>query len=124
DVRDCRDMVRYKLGLPHWKDRARTHAQHGHLRPKVSISSTTAPHLLALQIFDCARSLRGTIGEIYLKHRIGCEMDWPADIRSHPSGPRRVGEQIERHPALVVLLRDIFTNEPRAIQRIFLRPDG
>jgi hypothetical protein len=48
-------------------------------------------------------------------------MIWPGDLRFHPTCPR--GNQ-QRLPAVVALLRDIRSDKPKAIQRIFLKADG
>jgi putative DNA primase/helicase len=67
----------------------------------------------------------GLIGRNYLQQRVGHALDWPGCIRFHPDCYRRnEKDELERHPALVTLLRDIITNEKRAIHKTFLRPDG
>ncbi len=93
---------------------------------KLQPSRISAPEQTAraLGVWQDAKPLPGTVGERYLANRIGGILEWPQDLRFHPYCARKVGEKLERHPALIVLLRDIRTNEPRAIQRIFLRPDG
>jgi hypothetical protein len=80
---------------------------------------------LALAIFKDAKPLAGTPGERYLIARSGtAPAVWPDDLRFHPRCRRRVDDHVEEHPAVVALLRDIHTDEPRAIQRIFLKTDG
>jgi len=78
----------------------------------------------ALRVWNEAGALHGTIAETYLLHRVGRAIDWPEDLRSHPRCARKINDRVEYHPAVIALLRDIDTNEPRAIQRIFLRPNG
>ena len=75
---------------------------------------------LARQIADQAVPVAGTLAEIYLTRRIGTKIDWPSCLRFHPHCPR--GK--ERLPALIAVLRDAITDEFRAVQRIFLQPDG
>lgn len=84
---------------------------------------------LALAIFRDARPIRGTLGERYLKQRLGRTIEWPNCLRFDPQCVRKVqgadgNDRIERHPAILALMRDIRSNEPRGIQRIFLQPDG
>ena len=61
----------------------------------------------------------GTLGEVYLTKR-GLVLPPGAEMRFHPRCPREQWHQ----PAVVMLLRDIRTNEPRAIERRFLKDDG
>lgn len=78
----------------------------------------------ALRTFNEAQPLAGTVGATYINNRGVHLPDWPADIRLHQSCPRKVDGVLEHHPAIVALLRDIRTNEPRAVQRIFLKADA
>lgn len=78
----------------------------------------------AIEVWNSAKPLSGTAGEVYLVNRVGGDMAWPADLRFHPRCARRIQNQIEYRPAVIALLRDIDTDEPKAVQRIFLRPDG
>jgi hypothetical protein len=72
-----------------------------------------------------AKSLRlpGTVAETYLSHR-GIFLDddiLAADaLRFLAACPFAA----ERHPAMLALMRDIKTNEPKAIHRTALKPDG
>jgi putative DNA primase/helicase len=79
----------------------------------------------ALAIWKEAVPIVGTIAASYLerqRHVLAPALDaGDGVLRLHPNCPFGVGT---RHPCLVALLRDIFTNEPRAIQRIALTPDG
>jgi hypothetical protein len=76
---------------------------------------------LALAIWGEARDARNTLAEIYLWSR---KLELPKAgsevVRFHARCPRGS----ERVPALVVLMRDVETDEPRAIQRIFLNARG
>ena len=61
----------------------------------------------------------GTIVEDYLRSR-GLKLPDEPVLRFHPQCPR--GD--ERAPAMVALMTDPVTREPRGIHRTFLRPDG
>jgi putative DNA primase/helicase len=65
----------------------------------------------ALAIWHESIDPRGTPGETYLREdrRLDCDDDFSSFLRWH-----------ERSHALIGLFRDITTNEPRAITRIFL----
>jgi phage/plasmid primase-like uncharacterized protein len=87
---------------------------------KEELPNGTGP--LALALWRAARDPRGTIVEAYLRSRC---LDLPDEavgdaIRFHPHCP--FGEA--RHPAMVCLVRNIITNEPQAIHRTALTPDG
>jgi len=122
----CRDYVRERLGLAPWRPGRREKLDVGiptsSKRPQESTDKTGTAR--ALERFKEAAPLRGTIAERYLQRRIGGAIEWPPDLRFHKSCPRQVDDKFESHPAIIALLRDIRTNEPRAIQRIFLKPDG
>ncbi len=74
----------------------------------------------ALAIWNEAGPIAGTLAEQYLANRSLQVFDGAADLRFHPQC--KFG--LERLPCLVALFRDIVTNEPRAIHRIALTPDG
>jgi CHC2 zinc finger len=87
---------------------------------KEELPNGTGP--LALALWWAARDPRGTIAETYLRSR---GLDLPDEaagdaIRFHPNCP--FGEA--RHPAMICLVRNIITNEPQAIHRTALMPDG
>jgi hypothetical protein len=87
---------------------------------KEELPNGTGP--LALALWRAARDPHGTTVESYLRSRC---LDLPDEaagdaIRFHPNCP--FGEA--RHPAMVCLVRNIITNEPQAIHRVALRPDG
>jgi hypothetical protein len=73
----------------------------------------------ALEIWREARPVSGTLGETYLTKR-GLVLPPGAEMKFHPRCPREQWHQC----AVVLLLRDIWTDEPRAIQRRFLKDDG
>ena len=77
---------------------------------------------LALELWHASIDPRGTLVHCYLEHR---RLDLPDDaasesIRFHPNC--RIGG--EHHPAMVCLVRNILTNEPQAIHRTALTPEG
>lgn len=75
----------------------------------------------ALAIWSETVPLLGTVAEAYLRHRRIAPPDDVADLRFHPSCPAGEGRRL---PAMVALMRDVQSNEPRAIHRTFLMPDG
>jgi hypothetical protein len=94
--------------------------------------STRRHAALARTIWGECSLLPGTIAEDYLRSR-GLEVPEPSFrfegdcrrsdepvLRFHPLCPR--GN--ERQPAMVALMTDPVTREPRGIHRTFLRPDG
>lgn len=74
----------------------------------------------ALAIWNEAGPIAGTLAERYLTNRSLRVFDGAADLRFH----RRCPFGLERLPCLVALFRDIATDEPKAIHRIALTPDG
>lgn len=75
----------------------------------------------ALAVWSETVPLFGTAAEAYLRHRRIAPPDDVADLRFHPSCPASEGRRL---PAMVALMRDVQSNEPRAIHRTFLKPDG
>src|SRR4029453_15344704 len=80
------------------------------------VPSSTA----AMSIWDEGEEVEGTLGEVYLHERGLLLLPDGAEMRFHPRCLREGGVQ----PAVIMLMRDIVSNEPRAIQRRFLLPDG
>jgi hypothetical protein len=74
----------------------------------------------ALRLWHEAKSPRGTLVARYLASR-GLELPDTDAIRFHAVCPFGKGQ---RHPCMVGLFRDIRTNEPKAIHRTALTPDG
>jgi putative DNA primase/helicase len=79
----------------------------------------------ALRIFDFARSIRGeTLAETYLRfRRVDIEQIPELDgvLRFEAHCPFGEGQQLR---CLIALIRDVVTDEPRAIQRTALASDG
>jgi CHC2-type zinc finger protein/Toprim domain-containing protein len=86
-------------------------------RPQYSDSNRNAE--LAQKIWTEACLPEGTIVEDYLRSRRLVLPDEPV-IRFHPQCPN--GK--DRMPAMVALMSDPETGDPRGIHRTFLRPDG
>ena len=117
---DCQAHVCRLLGIESWRPVKVEPRSLPAQAPNSSVPRDDRNHALALNIFEAAQSVQGTIAESYLVKRIGRTIEWPADLRFHPKCPR--GDH--KWPALVALLRDINTDKSQAIQRIFLRDDG
>jgi putative DNA primase/helicase len=116
DWRECRDHVKALLG---WSDDVTRH--HNDNIPQVDVSALADERVRiarGMAIWRNARPLADTPAEAYLHSR---GLDYEGDsLRFHPSCPFRK----ERHPALVALMVDIITNEPRGVHRTALLPDG
>jgi hypothetical protein len=91
-------------------------------RPEAKVDDAARTRT-ALQIFDKAGSLNHPIARRYLERR-GLVLPEGVDgavLRFASSCPFGPGEH---HPAIVALYRGILDDEPRAISRIALTPDG
>ncbi len=74
----------------------------------------------ALRLWEDAAPIKGTLAELYLRSR-GLQAP-PGDEVLRFYSPCPFGKST--HPCMLALFRDIVTNEPRAIHRTALRPDG
>lgn len=75
---------------------------------------------VARSLFDEARYLNGTPGEVYLRSRhIGL---LPPMVRWHPRVPLGRGRDVRFRPALLAAVQD--QRSMVAVQRLFLEPDG
>jgi hypothetical protein len=121
---EVKDDARAKAGIGSWRPKKRDGDRPSPARRRLIVpeeNNNRPESTFWRDLWFQTQHLRGTLGDIYLRHRVGRGVDqWPADLRFHPACPRRT----ERHPAIVGLLRDIRTNTPRAIQRVYLQPDG
>lgn len=81
---------------------------------------------IALSLWEKAKPIEGTLAERYLKAR-GIPDDAIATalhvMRFDPAC-RRGEPYFDAHPALVCLITHIVTNEPLAVHRTYLLPDG
>jgi putative DNA primase/helicase len=116
DWQECRDHVAAALGLKHGE---RVSSQ---LAPKPQCIANCRASEFPLQLWSEAMSARGTLAEKYLTSRQLALPDRHEEVlRFHPSCPFGKGA---RHPCMVALYRDIRTDEPKAIHRTALFPDG
>jgi putative DNA primase/helicase len=118
DWQACRDHVRARLGLSPFKPGSAPPPRQRRTVEEAP-SNNRDP---ALRIWREALDPRGSLVETYLKSR---RLDLPDDtatevIRFHPDCP--CGR--DRFPAMVCLVRNIVTDEPQAIHRTALAPDG
>jgi putative DNA primase/helicase len=136
DPISCLDYVRAQLGMPAFAPQGRPPAAF----PKLSheaLSATgaasqrasepapgTNPNTdLARKIWREAVDIRSTLAEKYLASRgfaLDYAEDWHRVLRFHPTCPFGA----DRAPAMIALMRDFATDEPRCIQRTRLTADG
>jgi putative DNA primase/helicase len=128
DWRTCRDYVAAALGLRGGGDGfrfrvpSRSISQTESLRAKSQCAASRHASEFPLQLWSEAISARGTPAEKYLTSRQLALPDRHEEVlRFHPSCIFGKGT---RHPCMVALYRDIKTNEPEAIHRTALTPDG
>ena len=116
DFTVCRDFVRERLGLERESPRQRAEWVFQRKLP------TDDNHSAAMRLWRESVDPRGSLAERYLiGRRLELSDDLAGDVvRFHP----RLAFRGEFSPAMVTLYRDIVTNEPRAVQRTFLDPEG
>jgi putative DNA primase/helicase len=114
DWQTCRDYISAALGLVCSGGCPVSRSQH---------QVSAAPSEFASQLWSESISACGTIVEThYLKSRQLVLPDQADDfLRFHPSCPFGKGT---RYPCMIALYRDIRTNEPKAIHRTAMTPDG
>lgn len=117
DPRAEKDRIRAILGL-------RQSEQHScrALKSLVAEPECKSRIAQALAIWQQGQDPNGTAVETYLCDRGLVLPDGAAGeaVRFHPSCPF-AGQRV---PAMICLVRDVFTNEPKAIHRTALSPDG
>jgi DNA polymerase I-like protein with 3'-5' exonuclease and polymerase domains len=97
------------------------------MRPRMieSPAEAAAKRRFALQLWERAKPIAGTLAELYLTTWRCIDLarlpDIDACLRFHARCPFGPGV---RQPCLLVLRRDIFSDEPTGIHRIALGPDG
>jgi hypothetical protein len=84
-------------------------------------SSVPATLGFARRIWGEAVPAAGTLVEAYLASRHGLRLPADAPLRFHPECPRGPDE---RWPAMLALMTDPLTGEPRGVHRTFLARDG
>jgi putative DNA primase/helicase len=104
------------------KQRTATAKQYDHIAKQPNEECQNGTRNLALALWGASVDPRGTVAEQYLKSRA---LDLPDEaaneaIRFHSDCPFRG----ERLPAMICLVRNTATNEPQAIHRTALSPDG
>jgi putative DNA primase/helicase len=118
DWRLCRDFVLERLGIsPDKKTGPRPASAAGRHEPDDKSRTERA-----ISLWKESADPRGSLVEAYLASRA---LVLPVElaggvIRFHPRCPFGT----ERHPCLVALMRDVVTDEPRAIIRTALTPAG
>jgi putative DNA primase/helicase len=117
DWQACRDYVREKLGLPDsWKRAPKARpAVPGRRMVQSSPDDDDGLVRAALKIWESSTDFRRTAGGHYLRRdrQLKTAEDFSPFLRWH--APSR---------ALVGLFRDVESNEPRAITRIFIDAEG
>ena len=118
DWRDCRDHVKDLLGITSggFKPRAR------HPLKPIKAVDDSQRIAAALAVWHETQPIDGTLAETYLNKRHCLVDSMPADIRFHPSLWHKASGQPQA--AMVSLMRDTRTNEPRGIHRTFLTADA
>jgi hypothetical protein len=121
DWQACRDYVKYRLGRPPGISARPFPATAPVSKPEKDDSDRTDR---ALSIWSVSRPLRGTPALVYLQSRGISLQKLPEGIgealRWHPSCPWEGG----RHGAMVPLMTDAITGEPRAIHRTAITSQG
>ncbi len=139
DWREARDYVRGRLGLGsdawrRWEksrqiDEPTSRRQLALCDAAVdfAVASDHATRIArAIAIWHASGDAHGSIVEMYLASR-GLELPPGADaLRYHPRCPWRDENRGETIfvPAMIALMRDVATDEPQAIQRTRLTPEG
>jgi hypothetical protein len=112
DWRACRDHIRAAIGLGSVGDNSRRKlARPQRARVTAVTASTTTASALAL--WNRANDAHGTIVEKYLAGR---KLALPAN----DSVIRHIAEIENRAAIMVALMRDVMTDEPRAVHRTYL----
>jgi hypothetical protein len=111
DPIDCLDYIRAKLSLPQFAPGE--YAPHPVVTEPENDASDDEKLERAKQIWNEAKEIRGSLGEIYLRDsrglRLDSDRDWHRVLRFHKGTN-----------AIIALFRDILTDDPKAIHRIFL----
>jgi Toprim domain-containing protein len=121
---DCHAYVLNRLGIAsQWQARPRQPAAPRPAKPTKPTAAAPDHREQALEIWRGAVDPTGTLVDVYLASRRLVLTDDVANrvVRFHPSCPFGPGA---RQPCMVTLFQDIRTDEPRAIQRTTLQPDG
>jgi hypothetical protein len=94
-------------------------------RPRSSEDDEEEKRRIALQLWQNARPIAGTLAARYLTERRGIDIaalpEGDAALRFHPCCPFGPGV---RKPCLIALLRDVVNDEALGIHRVALTPDA
>jgi putative DNA primase/helicase len=122
DWQECRDYVRELLNFEPFTPGI--HEERACVAGPPGLEMPVSPNLdRAREIWRASVDIRGTIAEAYLARRaltLDEKEDWHRVLRFHAACPFG----LERAPAMIALMRDIVTDEPRSIQRTRLTSDG
>jgi putative DNA primase/helicase len=138
DWKTCRDHVRDRLGLPDWQPNSgqRLRSSCGFIPDRSSLIAAEISKQAdersridrALILWREAVFPIGTLVEKYLRERSLFLVDevLAADaLRYHPACPFCLDDgTTARFPAILALMRDILTDDPRAVHRTALKADG
>jgi putative DNA primase/helicase len=131
----CRDYVRAAVDLPAWSPGSkRTGAPTPRpvRAPDPGEERKVWLQERVLELWDQSVDLRGTIAELYLtrpRSEGGRGLAFPDDVghalRFHPACPWREDDgTLLKVPAMIGAMRDIHTDQLRALHRTRLTPDG
>jgi hypothetical protein len=118
DLDECRAYVKKLLA-----EVAINGSIHLSFEDDVVLHTKAEAHAAASRISAEAQPIADTLASAYLTSRTCAPFEgepWPADLRFHPACPFRTF----KFPALVALMRDVFTGEPTGIHRTALKDDG
>lgn len=113
------DVIATLRGMGLWPDRGPTRAPL-RLTPERPDEAELRRQRRARALWDAARPIAGTMGEVYLRAR-GIAPPWPASLRYLDRLEHTM--RTTSHPALIAAVRD-GAGEVSAIQRIWLSDDG
>jgi putative DNA primase/helicase len=117
----CRDYVRERLGLPLRDFRKRIPSRLLPRRSQQASGGQAGRIRVALDIWQAARSIRGTPAEVYLTSR-GLRVDEALTHVLRFSVSLKLDGKVAR--GMVALYRDAITNEPCGCHRTYLHQDG
>lgn len=125
DWQACRDYVRERLGMSAWRPRSRSELEAAPAAVTLPLSPADETNkMAALRIWERSVDARGTLVDEYLRRERGIALDrddlaWDS-IRFSKALPYKG----RAWTAMVCLFRDIMTDEPVAVHRTFLTPEG
>jgi hypothetical protein len=126
DWRECKEHVRRRLGLPTCPQaNCRQGTDRAAVRPPLRHEKQSDADRMrcALSLWSATQPPKGSLVESYLAARglsLPDEVIRADALRFHPACPFGA----DRYPAMIALMCDIRTNEPKAIHRTALKPDG